>query len=180
MGQNLPDSEQADTGQPICTHQDAADAPQLTLGRSLPGSKDQTDLGSVTVGINEIYQFAQTMDERFFEIRARAIASGEEARFTEDEDRRLKYSAKPWYVWFPAGLAAVLLFFLQHYVYLHDEAWRAWCGPLTGFVRLGLMLLGAYCAFTAWPWRRLAGETPEERARLQSARYSFIDRFRKH
>jgi hypothetical protein len=180
MGQNGYDYE-AD-GQPcgpVCMQRDSAAGRELNFGRHACDPQDPADVSSPTLEMNELAQHATMLEERYWETAGRAFVNNEEARFTEDEDRRLKYIAKPWYVWFSAGMAAVFLFFLQYYIYLHDEAWRALCGPLVGFLRLGLMLLGGYCAFTAWPWRKLRAQAPQEEARLDAARGSFDDRFSK-
>ena len=178
MGQDYDEQDgQAARGQPICTHRDDAEEPRFTLGRSAPEPGHPDDQAAPTVDINELHMYANSLEERYLEVMQRGLDNNDEARFYEDDDCSMRYEAKPLYVWLPCGFVAVFLFWLQHYIYLHHAAWGAPFGRLDGLVRLGLMLLGAYLAFCAWPWRRLAGETPEERARLQSARYSFIDRF---
>ena len=181
MGQDHDKVQHTRRGKPVCTHRTDADEPFIITGRSEPDPAHPEDQSSVTVEVNELHMYSNSLEERCHETMLRALSeSDEEARFTEDEDKNMRYEAKPLHVWLFAGLAAVFCLWLQHYIYLHHEDWGAPFGGLSGYVRLGLLLLCGYLAFVAWPWRRLVGETPEERAKLQSARYSFIDKFRKH
>lgn len=178
MGQDHDHYDEYQAGRPICTHRDEADETQLILGRHPLDEHAADDISSPTVNINELHEYVNAQGEQYWQAMDRAFTNNEEARFTEDEDRRMHYEAKPPLVWLSGAFAAAFLFWLQHYIYLHHAAWGAPFGRLDGFVRLGLMLLGAYCAFVAWPWRRINGLDERELAKRAKLRRDVADRMR--
>ncbi len=151
---------------------------QLSLGRHPRDGRDAQDISSPTLDLGEMHEYVNAQEERYWQAMERAFANQDEARFTEDEDRRMHYEAKPVYVWLPGGFAAVFLFWFQHYIFLHHADWGAPFGGLDGYVRLGLLLLGGYCVFIAWPWRRLNGQTASDREAAKQLRADFHRRLR--
>jgi hypothetical protein len=76
----------------------------------------------------------------------------------------------------PFGLLGAALLAGQHLLYINYQGWADMLGPWAGYVRLGLILLGAYMLFIAWPWcyhYRMRSQEARERT---SSQYDFARR----
>ena len=89
-------------------------------------------------------------------------------RFSIDSERTFRYIARPLHIMVPLGTIGVLLFVLQHFV--PARTWYVDAKDYTGYIRLLLILAGAYCLFLAWPRYRDMRVTDEEEAQTEEFR----------
>lgn len=103
--------------------------------------------------------------------------------FMRLEPRSMRYRFKPWPIMLGFGVLGVALWVLQWWLPELNESWGQPFGDSTGWVRFGMMFIGAWCLIIAWPYYLRKGETPEqlaaEMAQRDAMRRGFHSRIRR-
>lgn len=132
--------------------------------------------GAVTLAVNDIHAINERMDFRMLEVDRWSVKRMREQRYTDPEENYWSYAPKPMHIMVPFGLLGTALLAGQHLLYINYLGWADVLDPWTGYVRLGLILLGAYMLFIAWPWRYHNRMTPQEARERTSSQYDFARR----
>lgn len=106
---------------------------------------------------------AQLQESGFLKLIEGATRESDEARYTDPESRHWRYRARPLGVTIVFGGLAALLIVGQNWL---PEVSAALGGPAVGlgWLRFALFVVGAYCAFMAWPsYRPAYGRDGERR-----------------
>ena len=115
-----------------------------------------------SLSANEAHQREANLEEsgilRLIEDTTR---ESREARFTDPEEKHWRYRSKPLWATLLYGVLAALLIIGQHWL---PEVSSALGGPAAGlgWLRFIMFVLGAYCAFIAWPDYRGVFDRPGE------------------
>lgn len=123
-----------------------------------------------TLGIAEAHKREFEIEESgYLGVIERVTGDAQEDRYSDSEERYWRYRAKPVWISVVFGTLAVLLIVGQLWLGDLNEALGNPL-PYIGWWRLGLFLLGSYCAFIAWPrYVQISGDRRRPR-RLKTKR----------
>jgi hypothetical protein len=114
------------------------------------------------LGANQAHQRETNLEESgILQLIEDTTRESREARYTDPEVTHWRYRARPLGVTITFGALAVLLIVGQHWL---PEVGAALGGAATGFgwLRFAMFVVGAYCAFMAWPDYRSVFDKPDD------------------
>jgi hypothetical protein len=115
-----------------------------------PAHDDPSEYPSV----NELHERANSLEEDgLLELIENATIESQDLSYTDSADNYLYYQAKPLHVILFFSTLALLLIVGQLYIPVLNEFLGE---PLEypGWIRLCMLILGGYCIFMAWPYRK--------------------------
>jgi hypothetical protein len=120
------------------------------------------------LSVNEMHELANSVRERkWWSLSGKLGVYDSDSRFREDPSRYFRYEFPPLSTVIPYVTAGVLLLVSQ--VFVHANMWTAGGEDMTGLLRLGMIMLGAFSMFMAWPRYRDLRDPPGQDEETEAA-----------